>query len=77
MRKRHAGHIIQFSSTELSEGRPEYEAVVGRAASMQRELNGRQPGDPLRAAQVILEVAAMDKPTLRLPLGSDALAAID
>jgi hypothetical protein len=54
MRKRHAGHIIQFCSTELSEGRPEYEAVVGRAASMQRELNGRQPGDPLRAAQVIL-----------------------
>ena len=44
---------------------------------MQRELNGRQPGDPLRAAQVILEVAAMDKPTLRLPLGSDALAAIE
>ncbi|RCW87896.1 oxidoreductase [Phyllobacterium bourgognense] len=65
------------SSTQLSEGRPEYEAVVGRAASMQRELNGRQPGDPARAAQVILEVAAMGKPPLRLPLGSDALAAIE
>jgi NAD(P)-dependent dehydrogenase (short-subunit alcohol dehydrogenase family) len=65
------------SSTELSEGRPEYDAVVGRAASTQRELNGRQPGDPSRAAQVILEVAAMCKPPLRLPLGSDALAAIE
>lgn len=43
---------------------------------MQRQLNGRQPGDPLRAAQVILGVAAMDKPPLRLPLGSDALVAI-
>jgi NAD(P)-dependent dehydrogenase (short-subunit alcohol dehydrogenase family) len=65
------------SSTELREGRPEYEAVVGQAASVQRQLNGRQPGDPSRAAQVILGVAAMDKPPLRLPLGSDALAAIE
>lgn len=65
------------ASTELSEGRPEYDAVVGRAARMQRQLNGRQPGDPARAAQVILEVAAMDKPPLRLPLGSDAVAAIE
>ncbi|MBZ9656904.1 oxidoreductase [Phyllobacterium lublinensis] len=65
------------SSTELNEGRPEYEAVVAQAARVQRELNGRQPGDPSRAAQVILEVAAMDRPPLRLPLGSDAVAAIE
>jgi NAD(P)-dependent dehydrogenase (short-subunit alcohol dehydrogenase family) len=65
------------SSTLLNEGRREYEAVVGRAARMQREWNGRQPGDPSRAAKVIVEVAAMDKPPLRLPLGSDALATIE
>lgn len=65
------------ASTELREGRPEYDAVVGQAARMQRELNGRQPGDPSRAAQVILEVAAMDEPPMRLPLGSDAVAAIE
>ena len=65
------------SSTSLSEGRPEYDAVVGAAARMQREYNGRQPGDPVRAAQVILEVAAMDRPPFRLPLGSDAVKAIE
>lgn len=64
------------SSTVLEEGRPEYDAVVGAIARMQREYNGRQPGDPARAAQALIQVAAMDQPPLRLPLGSDALAAL-
>ena len=64
------------ASTVLDEGRPEYDAVVGAAARMQREYNGRQPGDPSRAAQVILKIAAMTEPPFRLPLGSDAVAAI-
>lgn len=64
------------TSTVLEEGRPEYDDVVGAVARMQREYNGRQPGDPARAAQVILKVAAMEHPPLRLPLGSDAVAAI-
>jgi NAD(P)-dependent dehydrogenase (short-subunit alcohol dehydrogenase family) len=65
------------SSTSLSEGRPEYDAVVGTAARMQREYNGRQPGDPVRAAQAILKVAGMDSPPLRLPLGTDAVKNIE
>lgn len=64
------------TSTVLDHGRPEYDAVVGNAARMQREYNGRQPGDPARAAQAILRVAAMAEPPFRLPLGSDAVAAI-
>lgn len=44
------------SSTELREGRPEYDAVVGAAARFQRDYNGRQPGDPAKAAQVILKL---------------------
>jgi NAD(P)-dependent dehydrogenase (short-subunit alcohol dehydrogenase family) len=65
------------SSTSLSEGRPEYDAVVGAAVRMQREYDGRQPGDPGRAAQVILKVAAMEQPPFRLPLGSDAVKSIE
>lgn len=64
------------ASSVLEEGRPEYDAVVGAAARMQRDYHGRQPGDPARAAQAILKLAAMAHPPLRLPLGSDALAAI-
>ncbi|MBD8880791.1 SDR family NAD(P)-dependent oxidoreductase [Rhodanobacter sp. 7MK24] len=64
------------ASTVLEEGRSEYDAVVGVAARMQRDYHGRQPGDPVRAAQAILKVAAMKQPPLRLALGSDAVAAI-
>lgn len=64
------------SSTVLEEGRPEYDEVVGAAARRQREYDGRQPGDPARAARAILKLASMPHPPLRLPLGSDAVAAI-
>ena len=65
------------SSTSLDAGRAEYEAVVGAAVRMQRALNGRQPGDPEQAARAILAVAAMDRPPFRLPLGTDAVRAIE
>ena len=65
------------SSTVLNPGRAEYDASVGAAARMQQQYDGQQPGDPRRAAQVILELAAMDQPPLRLPLGTDAYDAIE
>jgi NAD(P)-dependent dehydrogenase (short-subunit alcohol dehydrogenase family) len=65
------------SSTSLVEGRAEYDAVVGATARKQREYNGRQPGDPVRAAQALLKIAAMKEPPFRLPLGSDALSIIE
>lgn len=65
------------SSTSLQEGRPEYDAVVGVTARRQRAFDGRQPGDPARAAQVILRIAAMDQPPFRLPLGTDAVRIIE
>ena len=65
------------SSTTLNEGRPEYDAVVGATARRQRDYDGRQPGDPERAAAVILEVAAMADPPFRLALGSDAVNSIE
>ena len=65
------------ASSSLKCGRAEYDAVVGAAARMQQAYDGRQPGDPARAAQVILEVAAKERPPLRLPLGSDAVEALE
>ena len=65
------------ASTELREGRAEYDAVVGATARRQRDYDGKQPGDPARAAQAILAVAAMPQPPLRLALGSDAVKAIE
>jgi NAD(P)-dependent dehydrogenase (short-subunit alcohol dehydrogenase family) len=65
------------SSTVLKEGRPEYDEIVGATARLQRSYNNRQPGDPARAARVILEIAAMEQPPFRLPLGSDAVKIIE
>lgn len=65
------------ASTSLHRGRIEYDQVVGAAVRRQRAYDGRQPGDPARAAQVLLAVAAMEHPPFRLPLGSDAVAAIE
>ncbi|NVN10319.1 SDR family NAD(P)-dependent oxidoreductase [Nguyenibacter vanlangensis] len=65
------------ASTTIEEGRPDYDAVVGKAARMQRAYNGNQPNDPHKGAAAILELARMENPPLRLPLGSDAVAAIE
>ena len=60
------------SSTQLSEGHPEYDATVGTTARFQRDYNGKQPGDPKKAALAIVQVTQEQKPPLRLLLGSDA-----
>ena len=65
------------SSTTLEEGRPEYDSTVGAAARFQRDYNGSQPGDPAKAAAVILQVAGMGDPPLRLLLGSDAVRTVE
>jgi hypothetical protein len=65
------------SSTTIQEVRAEYDATVGEAACFQRRYNGRQPGDPKKAAQVILEIVAMKEPPLRLLLGSDAVKFVE
>lgn len=64
------------SSTKIQDVRPEYDSTVGKAARFQFEYNGKQPGDPAKAAQVVIEVAKMDEPPLRLLLGSDAVGIV-
>jgi NAD(P)-dependent dehydrogenase (short-subunit alcohol dehydrogenase family) len=51
----------------------EYDETVGRTRAMLRALNGRQPGDPARAASAIMRVVDMEDPPLRLPLGHMAV----
>src|SRR6201990_1027619 len=65
------------SSTELREGRPEYDATVGKTARFQRDYNGKQPGDPARAAEALLKLASVEEPPLRIVLGIDAFNAAE
>ena len=71
------GAAVSGSSTQLSEGRPEYDSSVGAAVRFQRSYNGRQPGDPAKAAAALLHVASFSEPPLRLLLGSDSYAAAE
>lgn len=65
------------ASTTINSGRPEYDAVVGAAARMQRAYDGKQPGNPARAASAILRIAGIETPPLRLLLGSDAVRIVE
>src|SRR2546426_777204 len=63
------------SSTELREGRKEYDGTVGAAVRFQRNYDGKQPGDPAKAAAAVLHIASPLEPPLPLLLWSDAFNA--
>ena len=65
------------SSTDLREGRPEYDATVGATVRFQRDYNGKQPGDPAKAGAALLHLASLAEPPLRIVLGSDAYNAAE
>src|SRR6201998_2760859 len=50
------------SSTQLSEGRPEYDSTVSAAVRFQSSYNGRQPGDPAKAAAALSQLASLSDP---------------
>jgi len=50
-----------------------YQPTLGPMLDYLQQHNGHQPGDPAKAAQAILQLAALEKPPLRLLLGSDAV----
>jgi hypothetical protein len=53
--------------------RSEYDPTVGAVARFQREYSGTQPGDPVKAAAVIMRIANLDEPPLRLLLDRNAV----
>lgn len=51
---------------------PDYDATSGKFAKLLETMNGKQPGDPARAAKAILDVVESDTPPMRLVLGKYA-----
>ena len=49
-----------------------YRATAGTVRAGVRAASGKQPGDPVRAAQAIIKAVASDKPPHHLLLGNDA-----
>lgn len=64
-----AGRSMQSNSSGLAD----YAEHVSSRISMIGEIDGRQPGDPKRAAVVIADVAEMENPPAQLLLGSVVL----
>jgi NAD(P)-dependent dehydrogenase (short-subunit alcohol dehydrogenase family) len=64
----------QGSSMQLRPVGPDYEQTVGAINRYRQENDGTQPGDPARAAKVIIDVVGSDDPPRRLLLGADAVA---
>ena len=42
-----------------------------------KEIDGKQPGDPRKAARAIIKAVESESPPLRLPLGEDAITTIE
>jgi NAD(P)-dependent dehydrogenase (short-subunit alcohol dehydrogenase family) len=60
---------LEHSSTDIEE----YHGSVGKFAKFIAGIDGKQPGDPHKAAQQILKVADAERPPVRLVLGKYAV----
>ncbi|MFG1620706.1 oxidoreductase [Kribbella sp. NPDC049227] len=65
------------SSMAIAPVGADYDATVGELNRYRLETDGKQPGDPAKAARAILDIVALDTPPLRLLLGKDALTHAD
>jgi NAD(P)-dependent dehydrogenase (short-subunit alcohol dehydrogenase family) len=55
---------------------PAYAATVGATRAYAEKEAGSQAGDPAKAARAIIDAVDAGVPTLRLPLGADAVSAM-
>jgi NAD(P)-dependent dehydrogenase (short-subunit alcohol dehydrogenase family) len=65
----------EWSTTSMVRAQvgPDYEQTVGEINRMREVTAATWPGDPARAAKIILDVVALDEPPLRLLLGGIAV----
>ena len=61
------------SSMAMQDPGPDYRDALDFMHEIRRSSNGSQPGDPARAAHVIIDVVESPDPPRRLLLGSDAV----
>jgi NAD(P)-dependent dehydrogenase (short-subunit alcohol dehydrogenase family) len=61
------------SSMRIEDGGPDYAESVGFMSRYRRDSEGKAPGDPAKAARVLVDIVGLDDPPQRLLLGSDAL----
>ncbi|MEU3962424.1 oxidoreductase [Streptomyces buecherae] len=55
----------------------DYTAGAGPVRTALAEHDGRQPGDPVKAAKAIVDITEVAEPPLRLQLGADAIERVE
>jgi NAD(P)-dependent dehydrogenase (short-subunit alcohol dehydrogenase family) len=63
----------QGSSMAFAPVSPDYEATVGEINRFRAETDGKQAGDPARAARIIIDLLDVAEPPRRLLLGAGAV----
>jgi NAD(P)-dependent dehydrogenase (short-subunit alcohol dehydrogenase family) len=66
-------HFLSDRSAKWSHPIEDYAESVGKVRKMLKGMDGKQPGDPVRAARAIIHVVETQHPPLRLPLGQMAV----
>ncbi|WP_426960233.1 oxidoreductase [Muricoccus radiodurans] len=70
--------FLDPSSLAVSPSRiDDYDGTAGAVRGAAAGLSHNQPGDPVRLAEVLVAFAEAPDPPVRLPLGSDTVAAIE
>jgi NAD(P)-dependent dehydrogenase (short-subunit alcohol dehydrogenase family) len=69
----HRTGLLSERSVRSSEPISDYADSVGQVREQLAQLDGNQPGDPVRAAHAIVDAVEAANPPLRLPLGTMAL----
>jgi NAD(P)-dependent dehydrogenase (short-subunit alcohol dehydrogenase family) len=64
------------SLTQTKQRIADYEVSAGKTRESAAARNGKQPGDPVKLGQALLQLLNAPEPPLRLPLGTDALEGI-
>jgi NAD(P)-dependent dehydrogenase (short-subunit alcohol dehydrogenase family) len=70
------GFRTDFAGASMAFAKPieAYAPTVGAMRGYMEAHDGKQPGDPRKAAMAIMKIVDLAEPPLRLPLGNDALA---
>ena len=67
------GRSIDMPDTHIAE----YAEIISGFRQWMRDMDGKQPGDPVKAAEAMIQAVNSDNPPLRLALGADAVGAIE
>jgi short-subunit dehydrogenase len=55
----------------------DYNSTAGAFRERMKQVDGKQEGDPIKAAQAIIDITKLDTPPLRLPLGKIAIISLN